>query len=216
MWEWLWAMSALYKLPLKKRKEEKPSCSGGKLTSKLSWVPQVNLDFVVFWLPKGLCVYFVTTEVICSPATTLLSRCRSLSAVNTCPKGWESIQAVPDTRQMWELERLLVQPACLSTLCKLASCLHFFPFLPTNASLNTSLCISKMVPSLIVFWAPTAFSIQKCTLSSVSAPSSLACFSVSASAEIEQFPSFIYIYILKVYIDSSCGPTSFLFSRLYL
>lgn len=58
-------------------------------------------------------------------------------------------------------------------------------FLPTNASLNTSLCMSRTVPSLIVFWAPSAFSIQKCTLSLVSTPSLLACFCISASAEIK-------------------------------
>lgn len=92
---------------------------------KLIWI------LFVFWFWKGLLhVYFVTAELICSPATTLLSHWRSLSAVNTCPKGWESIQAVPDTRQMWKLGRFLGQPACLSSLCKIAPCLHFFPLMP--------------------------------------------------------------------------------------
>lgn len=76
--------------------------------------------------------YFGTTAVLWS---LLLLLCRSLSVVNICPKGRGSTQAVPDTRQMLELERLLGESGCLPTLCKTAPCLHFSPFIPHPAHL---------------------------------------------------------------------------------
>lgn len=131
MWEWLWAMSVLYKLPLNKRKEKSLNALRRNWPQNSHKFPKSISILFVFWFPKGLLhVYFVTTEVICSPAATFLSHWRSLGAANTHPKGQEYTQAIPDTRQMWELERLLGQPACLSTLCKIVPCLHFFPLMP--------------------------------------------------------------------------------------
>lgn len=119
-------MSVLDKIPLNKRKDKSVNGLGWTWPKKSH-----NLDFVCLLISKRSCCMCILLPLLFFVLQLLCYRhiAGALSVVNNCPKGWESIQAMPDTRQMWELERLLGQPACLSTLCKIAPCLNFFPLI---------------------------------------------------------------------------------------
>jgi len=125
-------------------------------------------------------VCFDTTVFLCSPVTTLLSHCRSLGSCKHLSQGSRT-----HSGRAWNRTDVGARSAGLS-FYSLQDC-TLPAFLPTNASPNTSVSITRMIPSSTVslFQTPAGFSIQKYTMSLVSTLPLLACFCVSASAEIE-------------------------------